>query len=192
MDIVRLRFQQEEGCNMLKIQNIIPNLSVFMVLLIVYLSTIPGYIKVVLAIFGLTFIIPAAREVMFENKLRKIKVALYTSLAFSIGLLLFSAMQSIASLGYEIFVGFMLVFFFSGIGTFCYGIPSSIIAELVSRRFKKFRALVSGSIHIGFGLLTAFFGLSDYMEPGVFILPTLCSAIFFLIDEYTRRQVKNA
>lgn len=182
-----MRFLEEEGCHMLKAQNIIPNFSVFMVLIIIYLSTIPGYIKLVLAIFVITFLIPAAREVMFENKLRKVRVALYTSLAFSAGLLFFSAMQSISSVDHEIFVGFMLVFFFSSIGIFCYGIPASIIAELVSRRFKKFRALVSGSIHIGLGLFTAVFGLSDYLEPGVFILPTLCSGIFFLIDEYTRK-----
>ncbi len=171
---------------MLRAQNLIPNFSVFMVLLIIYVSTIPGYIKLVMAIFAITFLFPSAREVMFENKLRKIRVALYTSLAFSAGLLLFSAMQSFSSAD-EILPGFMLVFFFSSLGIFCYGIPASIIAELVSRSSQKHRALVSGTIHIGFGLFTVVFGLSDYLDPDIFILPTLCSIIFFLIDEYIRR-----
>ncbi|MBT2683183.1 hypothetical protein [Bacillus sp. ISL-37] len=177
---------------MLRVQNLIPSLSVTMVLLIIYVSTIPAYIKLVLAVFAITFLIPIAREVMFENKLRKIRVALYTSLSFSFGFLLFSAVQSFASVEYETFVGFMLVFFFSSIGIFCYGIPASIIAELVSRKSNKYRTLLSGSIHIGFGLLTVIFGLSNYLDPGIFILPTLCAIIFFLIDEYTRRSIKNA
>lgn len=177
---------------MLRAQNLIPNLSVSMVLLIIYVSTIPAYIKLVLAVFAITFLFPTAREVMFENKLRKIRVALYTSLSFSFGFLLFSAVQSLSSLDFEIFVGFMLVFFFGSIGIFCYGIPASIIAELVSRKFNKYRTLVSGSIHISFGLLTVIFGLSNYLDPSVFILPTLSAIIFFLIDEYTRRLIKNA
>ncbi|WP_226679108.1 hypothetical protein [Mesobacillus jeotgali] len=176
---------------MLRAQNLIPTLSVSMVLLIIYVSTIPVYIKLVLAVFAITFIFPTAREIMFENKLRKIRVAFYTSLSFSFGFILFSAIQSFSSVDFEIFVGFMLVLFFSSIGIFCYGIPASIIAELVSRNFKKYRAFVSALIHIVFGLFTAVFGLSDYLEPSVFILPTLCSIIFFLIDEYTRK-IKNA
>ncbi|MFT9600700.1 hypothetical protein [Mesobacillus sp.] len=172
---------------MLRAQNIIPNISVSMVLFIIYVSTIPAYIKLVLAIFAMAFLVPIARDIMFENKLRKVRVAFYTSLAFSFGFIVFSAMQDFSSVDIEIIAGFLLVFFFSSIGIFCYGIPASVIAELVSRNFKKYRALVSGSMHIVFGLFTAVFGLSDYLEPGVFILPTLCSIIFFLIDEYTRR-----
>lgn len=177
---------------MLRAQNLIPNLSVSIVLLIIYVSTIPAYIKLLLAVFAITFLFPTAREVMFENKLRKIRVALYTSLSFSFGILLFSAVQSFSSVDNEIFVGFMLVFFFSSIGIFCYGIPASIIAELVSRASDKYRALTSGLIHIGFGLLTGVFGLSDYLDSGVFILSTICAIIFFLIDDYTRRLIKNA
>jgi hypothetical protein len=172
---------------MLKVQNIIPNFSVLMVLLIIYVSTIPAYIKLILAIFAITFIFPAAREIMFKSKIRKIKVAFYTSIVFSLGFILFPGVENF-SIDHEFIAGFMLVFFFSSLGIFCYGIPVSVIAELISARFEKNRMMVSGLIHIGLGLFTALYGMLDYLDTDIFILPTICSAIFFLIDEMTRKN----
>ncbi|WP_079506382.1 hypothetical protein [Mesobacillus jeotgali] len=173
---------------MIKVQNIIPNFSLLLVLIIINISSIPAYIKMIFAIFAITFIFPAGREIMFKSKLRKVRVALYTSIVFSFGLIFISSLMSF-SIDEEIFAGFLLVFFFSSIGVFCYGIPASILAEVISTRYVKNRKLVSGLIHIGLGLFTVFFGLlSEDLEPGVFILPTICSAIFFLIDEFTRKN----
>lgn len=177
---------------MLKARNIIPNISVFLVLFIIFVSTIPTYIKFVLAIFTISFLIPIARERMFENRLRKIKVAFYTSLIFSLGFIVVPILEELPSIDISTIAGFLLIFFFSSIGIFCYGIPASIIAELVSKRYKKYRVWVSGIIHIGFGLFTAIFGLFDELDAGLFILPTICSIIFFLIDQVTRKRLKES
>lgn len=177
---------------MLKAKNIIPIISVVMVLFIIFVSTIPTYIKFVLAIFTISFLIPVAREIMLENRLRKIKVAFYTSLIFSLGFIVVPILEELPSFNISIIVGFLLIFFFSSIGIFCYGIPASIIAELVSNRYQKYRAWLSGIIHIVFGLFTAIFGLFDGPDAGIFILPTICSIIFFLIDEFTRRRLKES
>ncbi|KON86240.1 hypothetical protein AF332_04970 [Sporosarcina globispora] len=176
---------------MLKPKNIIPTITVTLVLFIIYASTIPGYIKLVLAIFSITFLIPIAREIMFENGLRKIKVAFYTALITSLGIMAVGTITDSPPIDIEYFMWFLILFFFSSLGIFCYGIPASIIAELVSKRFVRHRALISGLIHIGFGLLTAIFGLSYYLSPGVFIIPALYSGFFFLIDEVTRRRMKK-
>ncbi|WP_043932593.1 hypothetical protein [Bacillus sp. EB01] len=177
---------------MLKAKNIIPNFCVILVLLIIYVSTIPTYIKLLLAIFSVSFLIPNAREIMYENRLRKVKVAFYTSFIFSLGFTVVSIIAALPSFDIANIAGFLLILFFSSIGVFCYGIPASIIAELVSKRYLEYRALVSGLIHIGFGLFTAIFSLVDYLNPSVFILPTICSIIFYLIDEVTRRRLKES
>ena len=177
---------------MLKVKNIIPNISVVLVLLIIYVSTIPSYIKLVLAIFSILFLIPVAREMMFENRLRKIKVAFYTSLIFSLGFAVAPILNPLSSFDVTNVAGFLIVFFFSSIGIYCYGIPASIIAELVSKRYFKYRALVSGIIYIAFGLFTVTFSLFDSLNTSVFILPTICSIIFLLIDEITRRSFRES
>jgi hypothetical protein len=184
-------FKCERLIRMLKAKNIIPNFCVLLVLFIIYVSDIPTYIKIVLAIFSITFLFPIAREIMFEKRLRKIKVAFYTSLIFSFGLTVVSMLEELPSFDITIIAGFLLVFFFSAIGIFCYGIPVSIIAELISRRYIAFRVILSGVIHIGFGLFTAVFSLFDELSFGVFIIPTICSFIFFIMDEFTRRRLKK-
>ncbi len=173
---------------MLKAKNIIPNISVFLVLFIIFVSTIPTYIKFVLAIFTISFLIPIAREIMFKNRMRKIKVAFYTSLIFSLGFIVVPILKELPSFEISTITGFLLIFFFSSIGIFCYGIPASTIAELVSKRYQKYSVWVSGIIHIGFGLFTAIFGLFDGVDAKVFILSTICSLIFFVIDEVTRKD----
>ncbi len=171
-----------------------PNISVVLVLLIIYVSTIPTYIKLLLAIFSILFLIPVAREMIFENRLRKIKVAFYTSLIFSLGFAVAPILNPLTSFDVSNVAGFLIVFFFSSIGIYCYGIPASIIAELVSKRYFKYRALVSGIIHIAFGIFTVTFSFSlfDSLHTSVFILPTICSIIFLLIDEITRRCLRES
>ncbi|WP_335871840.1 hypothetical protein [Bacillus sp. 2205SS5-2] len=177
---------------MLKAKNIIPIITVVLVLFIVFVSTIPTYIKLVLAIFSISFLFPIAREIIFKNKLRKIKVSFYTSLIFSLGFIVVSNLNELPPFDINYIEGFLLIFIFSTIGILGYGLPVSIIAELVSKKFIKYRACVSGIIHICFGLFTAIFSLFDEVYVGVFILPTICSLIFFLVDEVTRRRLKES
>ncbi|MDQ0483713.1 hypothetical protein [Guptibacillus hwajinpoensis] len=176
---------------MLKAGNIIPNFTVVLVLFIIIVSTIPTYIKLILALFTISFLIPIGRKVIFQHRLRKMKVALYTSLVFSLGITVVAILNASIPFNSSDVTGFLLVFFFSSIGIFCYGIPVSIIAELVSKRYPNYRALVSGVIHIGLGLFTVTFSLFEYLHSSVFIWPTICSIIFFLIDEITRTRLRD-
>ncbi|NYE05785.1 hypothetical protein F4694_002560 [Bacillus niacini] len=173
---------------MLKAKNIIPTISFVLVIFIIYVSDIPTYIQLVLTIFSISFLLPIARKVMFEDRLRKIKTALYTTLIFSFGLTAASVIAALPSFDVSIIIGFLSTVFFSSIGIFCYGIPVSIIAELISNRYLEKRAFISAVIHIGFGLFTAVFSLFDDVYGLVFIIPTICSIIFFLMDEFTKRK----
>jgi hypothetical protein len=177
---------------MFKVRNIIPIMCVVMVLFIIFVSTMPTYIKFVLTIFTISFLFPVAREIMLRNRLRKIKVAFYTSLIFSLGLIVVPNLEELPSFGISIIPVFLIIFFFSAIGIYCYGIPASIIAEIASNRYPKYRAWLSGVIHIVFGFFTAIFGLFDELDAGIFILSTICALVFFLIDEVTRRSLKEA
>ncbi|MFC4323249.1 hypothetical protein [Litchfieldia salsa] len=177
---------------MFKARNIIPNMSVVMVLFIIFVSTMPTYIKFVLTIFTISILFPVARKIMLENKLRKMKVAFYTAVIFSLGLIVVPNMEELPPYDLSIISVFLLIFFFSAIGIYCYGIPASIIAELASNRYPKYRAWLSGIIHIVFGLFTAIFGLFDELNAEIFILSSICALLFFLIDEITRRSLEKA
>ncbi len=166
---------------MLSANNIIPSLTVVFVLFIIYVSIIPGIIKLILAIFSISFLLPVSREIMFKNKLRKIRVALYTSLVFSFGFSVEPLFETF-SLEFTMFFDFLFIFFMCSLGIFCYGIPASIIAELISGSFSVYRTWISAFIHIGLGFFTYF------IEPFFCIFSVICSIIFFLIDEGTRRK----
>ncbi|MFD2806030.1 hypothetical protein ACFSYB_14390 [Litchfieldia salsa] len=152
----------------------------------------PTYIKFVLTIFTISILFPVARKIMLENKLRKMKVAFYTAVIFSLGLIVVPNMEELPPYDLSIISVFLLIFFFSAIGIYCYGIPASIIAELASNRYPKYRAWLSGIIHIVFGLFTAIFGLFDELNAEIFILSSICALLFFLIDEITRRSLEKA
>ncbi|WP_436373741.1 hypothetical protein [Cytobacillus sp. BC1816] len=171
-------------------KNIIPSFTGAVILFIVFVSLIPATIKWVFALFLISFLIPAFREIMFENKLRKFKAAFYTSFIFTLGFAIFLEPSLLISFDFSNLFWLLLIFFYCSIGIFSYGIPSSIIAELVSRRSTRFRTLISGIIHIGMGLFTGVIGIySDMIEPGFYVIPTICSVIFFLLDEFTRRKI---
>lgn len=173
---------------MLKGNSYILVFSVFVFLIIIFVSSTPTLMKALLFMIGIGFLFPIIRKILFKDKFRKIKVAFYSSLTFTIGLLLFSFLSS--SFGEHSFnvdgelIGFfMIVLFFSLIGNFCYGLPVSLIAEWISMRFSQIRFFLSGILHIGFGLVT-------YLIAPFFFIPALIySIIFFGFDEVTRRNV---
>ena len=172
-------------------KNIIPIFTVAIVLVITFISTIPATIKLLFTLFTVSFLFPVSREIIFKNKLRKIRVALYTTIIFSLGFLLFTDPGIFITI--DFIVGFFIVLIFSSLGIFGYGIPASIIAELVSNKYDKYRSLISGFTHIGLGLFTGIIGLfSPIIDLAIFIVATICSIIFFFIDEYTKRGMKES
>jgi hypothetical protein len=144
--------------------------TVLVLLIIILVSSTPLLIKTLLALVSIAFLVPIFRKTMMANRGRKIKAAFYTSFAFTI-------LVSIFTEGSFTWPSFLIVLFFSILGNFIYGLPASIIAELVSMKFSNYRFWVSGFLHIGFGLATYL------IEPGFFIPAFICSVLFFAFDE---------
>ena len=152
--------------------------SVLVLLTIVLVSTTPIIMKTLLAFITIAFLFPVIRKLLFKDKFRKIKVAFYSSLTFSIGLFLVSIFEEPA---FNLDGDFIVVLFYSLIGNFFYGLPVSLIAEFISMKYFNIRFWLSGLIHIGFGLATYF------IDPGgFFIFAVICSIIFFALDEITK------
>ncbi|MFE4813741.1 hypothetical protein ACFQ9Y_21820 [Peribacillus simplex] len=153
--------------------------TVLVLLTIVLVSTTPIIIKNLLALITIAFLFPAIRKLLFKDKFRKIKVAFYSSLTFTIGLFLVSIFEEPSfNFDGDFFLIIIIVLFYSLIGNFLYGLPVSLIAEIISMKYFNIRFWLSGLIHIGFGLATYF------IDPGgFFIFAVICSIIFFALDE---------
>ncbi|MBT2646794.1 hypothetical protein J7E52_08670 [Bacillus sp. ISL-34] len=161
--------------------------SVLVLLTIVIVSTTPMIIKILLAFITIAFLFPVIRKTLFKDKFRKIKVAFYSSLTFTIGLFLVSIFEEPSfNLDGDFFPIIVIVLFYSLIGNFFYGLPVSLIAEFISMKFFNIRFWLSGLIHIGFGFATYF------IDPGgFFISGVICSIIFFALDEITKVYSSN-
>ncbi|MFE0507840.1 hypothetical protein ACWF7H_22520 [Peribacillus butanolivorans] len=68
--------------------------TVLVSLIIILVSTTPIIIKTLLTVMAIAFLFPIIRRTLFKNNLRKIKVAFYSSLSFTIGICLFSFLFS--------------------------------------------------------------------------------------------------
>ncbi|KRF64347.1 hypothetical protein ASG99_21180 [Bacillus sp. Soil768D1] len=161
--------------------------SVLVFLIILLVSTTPIIIKTLLVIITIGFLFPIIRKILFKDKFRKIKVAFYSSLTFTIGYFLISFLISMIeeqsfNLNGELFGFTIILLFYSLIGNFVYGLPVSLIAEFISMKFFNIRFWLSGLIHIGFGLGTYF------IDPGFSIPAIICSIIFFALDEITKKN----
>lgn len=172
---------------MLKGNTFILFFSVLIFLTILLVSSTKITIKALLTIMAVAFLFPVIRKTLFKDKFRKIKVAFYSSLTFTIGFFLITIVISIfEGQAFHLdgdFIGFFIVILlFSLIGNFSYGLPVSLIAEFISMKLFKIRFWLSGFIHIGCGWLTYF------LFPGFFIPAIICSVIFFVLDEITRKK----
>lgn len=159
-------------------------LVIFTILLVWDTSSL---IKSLLFVMLFAFLFPIMRGVLSKDRFRKIKTAFYTSIIFSIGVFLFSFVTAIFEgdpyvIDGRLYQYIIVVFTFSLLGNFIYGLPASLIAELISKKFAAFRFWLSGLIHIGFGLVTYF------IFPGFSIPAVCCSVIFFIVDEKMRRD----
>ncbi|PLR95734.1 hypothetical protein [Bacillus sp. T33-2] len=117
---------------------------------------------------------------------RKIYVAFFTAVIFTFGFFLIFLRNMFITLSFNDFSSFIIVFIYSLVGNVLYGLPVSLLADFVSQKFKKIRILVSGLIHIGLGSITYFIFPHFF---AYFIM--MCSIIFFVLDEITRRKSKS-
>lgn len=103
--------------------------------------------------------------------LRKLVVALFSSIILSIVLLLMSSWES-GEIGFIILVLILALF-----GNFIYGIPVSFLSEFLTKSLTKSRVYVAGFIYIFFGYITVF------VIEGLAIFSTICAVLFYFIDE---------
>ena len=139
-------------------------------------------IKIALAIIGVTFL-PKIRKKLYKPLLviRKGKVALYASLLFTFILLILDIKTVITepdiNFTFSIFILLSCL-----LGSIIYGIPVSLLADLITANVRKYRVYLSFLVHIGFGLLSFFF-----LGP-LMVLAAFLAILFFLIDEFLRKK----
>ncbi|WP_027408870.1 DUF6843 domain-containing protein [Anoxybacteroides tepidamans] len=113
---------------------------------------------------------------------RKIKSALFSTLALSGSIFLLDFIK-----GFEEnpFINFIVVFIYAAIGNFLYGIPVSILSDIITKKLVRYRFIAAAWIHILFGLLTIF------MIRELWMYSVICSLLFFLSEEWQRRRKRN-
>ncbi|QHA91266.1 hypothetical protein [Bacillus sp. N1-1] len=158
-------------------------ISILIFILIISISETAPFLKLLLSLLAAAFLFPAFRKHVFQNKMRKLKVALLTSITFSIGLFFSSLpMAGMEAFSFITFMSFIVVLLYSLLGNVLYGLPVSILAEYLSVKTSRFRIFLSGFIHLGFGFATFF------VAPAFFLWASICSVLFFIWDELTRRS----
>ncbi|MGM0843621.1 MAG: hypothetical protein ACQEUT_01490 [Bacillota bacterium] len=165
---------------------LILNISVFtLIYFIIWVGVDSIPIKVMLGMIGLT-LLPKVRKKLYQTQLviRKSKVALFTSVLLTLGVILPDIDSLIKEPGILLSDFSIVIFIFSTsmLGTFLYGIPVSLFSDLITANGRKYRFYLSFLVHIGFGLLSFLF-LGALMNIAV-----LCALIFFLIDEFLRKK----
>ncbi|TKD72292.1 DUF6843 domain-containing protein [Pseudalkalibacillus hwajinpoensis] len=78
-----------------------------------------------------------------------------------------------------------VILIFSGIGTFTYGLLTSMLSDILSEKIARIRFLVAGLIHLACGALT-FFIIGGY---GFFAL--CAAALFFISDEVLNFRIRS-
>ncbi|PFA66907.1 hypothetical protein CN378_12415 [Bacillus sp. AFS015802] len=161
--------------------------TMMVVIFILLISHTPIWEMILLGLLVFIFQIPAIRKALFKDDYRKIKAAFYTSVCFTIGLIIFYFAMSIFDGGVyrtdgEVYLFILMAFLFSLIGNFLYGLPVSLVAEVISMKFPSGRVCVSGLIHIGLGAVTY------VVFPELSLAAVCCAVIFFLIDERMRKD----
>lgn len=161
--------------------------AVIILLFIIFSSTQSLIVRVLFILLSVLFLTPAVRKILFTNYivLRKLKVSLFTSLTFTFGLLLIDSLSAFSKAAANAFIinNLMFIIYFSLLFILIYGLPVSMIVEFISTRIPFSRALISGIILVGFGLMTFLISLPFGLMASV------CSVIFFALDEITRRKV---
>ncbi|MFS0634284.1 hypothetical protein AB1K84_00145 [Mesobacillus foraminis] len=172
---------------MIKNDNYTLVFSIILFFTLLLATALPVMVRAGLIIAVIGFLFPLIRRILAKNLLRKMKVACYSALAYTIGLfLVFFLIPSFQEkpfvLNEEFFLFLAIILLFSAVGNFAYGLPVSLLAESISIKYSAWRVWVSGFIHIGFGV-AAFF-----VAPGFWIPAIICSLLFFTFDEITRKK----
>ncbi|WP_137791015.1 hypothetical protein [Bacillus sp. E(2018)] len=119
---------------------------------------------------------------MNENLLRKIKSALLASLLLPVLLGIYSIYESGST---EDSSFLLIVFFFALVGNLLYGIPVSLLIDLITKKITKFQFLLSGFLHIIFAFI------SFVIIEGFNTFAIICAVLFFLSEEWQMRKKQN-
>ncbi|WP_404348045.1 hypothetical protein LG311_19455 [Sutcliffiella horikoshii] len=167
-------------------------LTLIICITLVFISSTPVYIKSVFIFFSALLFFPIFREKLTQDRFRKVRVALLTSMILPIVFMidLFTFSYSSVTDYFEGIIGILFILllfgFFGSIGTILYGIPASIFVDDFSNRFGgKARIFISGFLHIGLGFA------SYFIVPEYLFLTVGASAIFFMVDEIAKGTSHN-
>lgn len=85
----------------------------------------------------------------------------------------------------EGFFFLIIVFFFALVGNFLYGIPVSLLVDLITKKITKIKFLLSGFLHIIFAFIP-FFILKGFNTFAI-----ICAVLFFLSEEWQMREKQD-
>lgn len=132
---------------------------------------------------------------------RKIYVALFTSILAVIGL---NILEPVPYQDGGIFLGIAVYSLYIVPVVFIYGIISSVTADKLSVKAKKFQEVISLVFHILFGLLFiipysifyeykpfARFNFVEVVTHPILVLCFIFSVVFFVIDRFLRKWDKS-
>jgi|GEM_PF-1641298 len=77
---------------------------------------------------------------------------------------------------------FVFVTIFTAIGNLVYGIPVSLLSDIITKKLIRSRFIVAAWIHIFFGFLTVF------LIRNLVLFSVVCALLFFLFDEWQKSR----
>lgn len=153
--------------------------------LIILASDTPLFIKVIFLSVMVFFLLPYVDAFLTTERLLRKCVAAFSGAVLMTGLIVLvsTPLETAvfdAAYMWEFGLVFSTVLFYACLGFFIYGIPLSILSDMVATRF-SFRLAMAGAVHLLGGLL---------LVPMLSVLPLMAMLIFWLLDEALQRRKK--
>lgn len=111
---------------------------------------------------------------MGDKLSKKVISATFATISF---ILLYGILVGFLSSSKEDILFIVIIFFFAVVGNFIYAIPVSFLSDALTKKFTKFRFLMSAILHIFFAWITSL---------GIFAIT--CAVLFFLMEEWQKRD----
>lgn len=151
--------------------------------LIILASDTPLFIKVIFLSVMVFFLLPYVDEFLTTERLLRKCVTAFSGAVLMTGLIVLVSSAPLetavfdAAYIWEFGLVFSTVLFYACLGFFVYGIPISILSDMVATRF-SFRMAMAGAVHLLGGLL---------LVPMLSVLPLMGMLLFWLLDEALQR-----
>lgn len=173
-----------------KLKHLLFKIAVFSIFsFLIMVSETPSYLKITFVSVMLFFFLPFENEFFTKERMwRKFIAALSGTFVFTVLILFVPLLLSGDLVNMDVFTEFgesfeyiALFFFIALFGFLVYGLPVSLLSDWMAKRTPH-RLVVAGFVHIGFGML---------LIGELWIIPVICSMIFWVIDEILRRRTEK-